>query len=434
MKLAIVVQRYGEDVSGGAELHARYIAEHLARHADVRVFATCARDYLTWANHYPAGVDTVRGIPVERFPVARERNLVDFARRSTLVFEHTHSLQEELDWLDSQGPVSPALLDRLQGSLGEFDYVLFFCLRYHQTFHGASRAASRAVLVPTAERDPALGLSMFGPVLRGVRAIMYNTEEERALIQAVSGNTGVPGPVVGVGSEIPESVSAERARQKFQLPDRYLVYVGRIDGNKGFPQLFNDFLSYRHTSGRPLALVLIGTAVVDVPDHPDIRHLGFLDDQDKFDVVAGSVALVMPSRFESLSMVALEAWAIGRPVIANAACDVLAGQCLRSGAGLYYQDPEEFAGTIDAVLDRPNLAATLGQRGQQYFQQHYSWPVIEQKYLDMFARLSAEPPAGAWEAHPGWFARRQRNKPAAADVVAALPSGPVRPERSQSRP
>src|SRR6188508_3641386 len=113
MKLVIVVQRYGADINGGSELHARYIAEHLAAHADVRVLTTCARDYVTWKNEYPAGETTVHGIPVERFAVARERDPRDFARRSSLVFDETHSTADELAWLDSQGPVSPELISRV---------------------------------------------------------------------------------------------------------------------------------------------------------------------------------------------------------------------------------------------------------------------------------------------------------------------------------
>ena len=111
--LALVVQRYAEDIGGGSELHARYIAEHLAAHAEVRVLTTCARDYVSWKNEYPAGTTQVNGIPVERFTVARERDPRDFARRSSLVFDEPHSVADELAWLDSQGPVSPDLVTRV---------------------------------------------------------------------------------------------------------------------------------------------------------------------------------------------------------------------------------------------------------------------------------------------------------------------------------
>src|SRR5205085_9642706 len=107
MKLAVVVQRYGAEINGGAELHARYIAERLSSHADVRVLTTCARDYVTWRNEYLAGEERVNGVMVERFPVRRERNTRDFGRRSHRVFTTIHSLQDELSWLESEGPACP---------------------------------------------------------------------------------------------------------------------------------------------------------------------------------------------------------------------------------------------------------------------------------------------------------------------------------------
>lgn len=428
MKLAIVVQRYGADINGGAELHARYIAERLARHAEVRVLTTCARDYITWRNDFPEGEEQVNGVPVERFTVSRERELHDFDRHSARVFHHTHSVQHELDWLESEGPVSPGLLARVRQLRAEFDYFLFFSARYHQAYHGARTVADRAILVPTAEREAAMGLGIMPPVFRGARAIMYNSNEERALIQTLAGNQDVPGVVVGVGSEIPRHVSAERARQAFGLRDPFVVYAGRIDVNKGCAELFDFFTQYA-TGSRPLDLVLIGNPVLPIPAHPRIRHLGYVTDQDKFDVMSAAEALVMPSYYESLSMVALEAWALGRPVLANAHCDVLKGQCLRSNAGLYYEDAREFAAALDTLRDDPAIAAALGCNGRAYFERHYTWPVIERTYLDMFERLSSEPPdrraTREMEPLPGWLGRRVRNLPPAAGVIAAVPSGPV---------
>jgi hypothetical protein len=136
----------------------------------------------------------------------------------------------------------------------------------------------------------------------------------------------------------------------------------------------------------------------------------------------------MPSYFESLSMVALEAWALGRPVLANARCDVLVGQSIRSNGGLYYSNAEEFSATLQALLDRPSLARSLGENGRAYVARHYDWRVIERKYLDMFAQLDRARAAGGvprpMEPLPGWWARRARTFPPASDVVDALPAGP----------
>jgi glycosyltransferase involved in cell wall biosynthesis len=422
MKLAIVVHRYGTDINGGSELHARYLAERLSAYAEVRVLTTCARDHVTWRNELPAGTEIVNGVAVERFPVARERDVFEFSRRSAQCFEERHSLQHELQWLESEGPASPALIARLGAARGEFDFVLLFSVRYYHAYHGARTVPEAAVLVPTAEREAALGLAIFRPIFRGVRAIMYNSVEEQALVHAVSSNAHVPGVVVGVGSEIPSSVDPDRARQKFGLPGSYLVYVGRIDANKGCAELFDLFARYAAHSRGVADLVLVGRATMEIPRHPRIRHLGYLSDADKFDVMAAARLLVMPSPYESLSMAALEAWALGRPVVANARCAVLKGQCIRSNAGLYYENAAEFEAALERLLDDPPLAAAFGRRGRLYFERHYSWPVIERKYLDMFERLRSSPAAHTMEPLPGWFARRARTLRPAADVVKDLPS------------
>ena len=434
MKLAVVVQRYGAEIGGGSELHARYIAEQLAPHADVRVLTTCARDYVTWRNEYPEGQTEINGVTVERFPVARERDTRDFARRSSFVFEHQHSVDDELSWLDSQGPVSPGLAARVGNAGDEFDYVLAFSIRYYTAFHAARAAVGRAVVVPTIERDPVLGLAIIQSALRSARAIMYNSPEERALIEAAAGTAGVPGVTVGVGSRVPGTTDPERARRAFGLRNPFIVYVGRIDANKGCDELFDYFERFCARHEQPLDLVLIGTPVLPVPEHPRIRHLGYVGDQDKFDVIAAAEALVMPSPLESLSMVALEAWALGRPVVANGRCDVLVGQCLRSNGGLFYQNGREFEAMLEALLDDPALAARMGHNGRAYYEAEYAWTVIERKYLSMLAHLNATPRgASDPEPTPGWLARRKRIVPPAAAVVGAVPSGPVRAPASPSR-
>ena len=178
-----------------------------------------------------------------------------------------------------------------------------------------------------------------------------------------------------------------------------LIYVGRIDENKGCRELFDYFQRYARLSPE-LTLVLIGNPVMPIPTHPKIRHLGYVTDQEKFDAMAAADLLVMPSQYESLSMVSLEAWALGRPVLANGRCDVLCGQCIRSNAGLYYESYEEFAETLHLIVSNSALRSTLGVNGRAYFNAHYAWPVIERKYLDMLDRLDREghgpgTPAGA---------------------------------------
>jgi glycosyltransferase involved in cell wall biosynthesis len=424
MRIAVAVQRYGADINGGAELHARYIAERLARHAQVEVVTTCARDYVTWRNERAAGSETINGIAVRRFPVDHERDPRVFGRHSERVFNRTHSIADELAWLDSEGPASRALVNYLAGNEA-FDFVVLFSYRYYHAYHAARKLARKAVLVPTAERDPAIALRIFAPVFRSVRAIMYNSYEERTMIQEATQNHDVPGVVVGVGSEVPERADAQRFRRKFNIHRPFAIYVGRIDENKGCGELFSFYKRYASTFPRGLDLVLVGSAVMKVPEHPRIHHLGFVSDEDKFDALAASDLLIMPSYFESLSMVALEAWAMGRPVLANGRCDVLKGQCIRSSAGLYYESYQEFVEALHAMEANGPLHARLGRNGRDYFRTHYAWPVIERKYLDMFDRLKAQPATRQVEPLPGWLERRRKEIPPAAEILKSVPSGAV---------
>jgi glycosyltransferase involved in cell wall biosynthesis len=433
VKVAIVVQRYGADINGGAEQHARYIAEHLANHVQVEVLTTCAhRDYISWKNELPEGKEMVHGIPVRRFKNTRERHPIEFAKWSEKVFTQKHSISDELAWLEAEGPTSPDLIDYIRTHEADYDFFFFFSFRYHHSFHGARAVPAKAILVPTAERDGALGLGIYPPVFRGIRAFMYNSYEERALINGVSKNDSVPGVVVGVGSEIPERSNGGRFRQKFNIRDRFAIYVGRIDENKGCVELFDFFEHYSASLVDGMHLVLIGTAHVPIPKHPRIHHVGFVEDQDKYDAMAAAEVLIMPSYLESLSMVALEAWAMGKPVLANAKCDVLQGQCVRSNAGLFYANYPEFAETLRAIDTTPSLQTALGRNGRTFFERHYAWPVIVKKYVDMLNQLARDTPSRQMEPLPGWFTRRRRNLPPADAIVKALPSGPYR-ER-QSRP
>jgi glycosyltransferase involved in cell wall biosynthesis len=387
MKLAFVVQRYGADINGGAELHCRWIAEHMGRHHDVEVLTTRAFDYITWKNHYPARPTVVNGVPVRRFSVRHPRRPDRFGRIQNLVLENEHREEDELRWLDEEGPRAPSLIRYLRRHVSDYDYFFFFSYRYYHSYWGVRAVPGKSILVPTAERDPVIHLRLFRDIFTLPRAIIYNSPEERAMINQVSRNENVPGDVVGVGSVIPPGYQAARFRSRHGIEGDYVLYIGRIDENKGFPGLFEHFLKFKVETGSPVKLLLIGSTVVGIPAHPDVMHLGFLDEQDKFDALDGALALVIPSFYESLSMVTLEAWALGKPVLANARCEVLKGQCLRSNAGLFYDGYDEFKAALALILESDSLRRALGENGRKYFAAHYTWDRIEAKYMALLDRL-----------------------------------------------
>ena len=403
MRLAFVIQRYGLQIRGGAELHCRLIAELLAPHHEVEVVTTCAEDYLTWANVYPHGLDEVNGIPVWRFPVKRPRDVRRFGHLQDKVFLRQHSDKQAHSWLTEQGPYSPALRDWIADYRDRYDFWICFSYRYWTTYHAMHAAAGRAILVPTAEPDPAIDVPLFHPVFRGARAIVFNSHEEREMILDRSNAHDVPGEVVGVGIQEPPAAGsagggfrlhadARRFRQEYGVDEPFALYVGRIDANKGCQQLFDFYIRaaerFAEDGASPPLLVLAGHPVLPIPDHPLIRHIGAVNEQQKFDALAAASLLVMPSFYESLSMVLNEAWALAKPVLVNGHCAVLRGQVERSNGGLYYKDSGEFAEALHLLMTDQRLAQVCGEHGRVYFDDNYQWPVIEEKYERLLAAVS----------------------------------------------
>jgi len=387
MRLCFVIQRYGLETTGGAEMHCRWLASRLARTHQVEVATTCALDYIQWKNHYPPGRDTVDGISVTRYKVRRPRNERVFALTSDIVFRDAHTPADEVAWVEENGPQSPALVESLP-SMRHIDLFLFYSYRYYQSYFGLPKVADRAVLVPTAEEDPAIHLVIFRTLFRAPRGILYLTPEEQDLVQGVSDNAALPSVVIGSGLDIASGWEAIDVRGKFDLPAHYLLYVGRIDRNKGVDKLLAYYQKLAAEWPDVPTLVLAGKPVIPIPDHPKIRHLGFVTDQEKYALLAGCGILIMPSAYESLSIIVLEAWAMGRPVLVNAQCRVLEGQCVRSGGGLFYRGYAEFAPSLRLLVEREDLRASLGRAGRRYVAREYDWNVVEERTNSFLARLA----------------------------------------------
>lgn len=390
MKIAFVVQRYGLDINGGAELHCRWVAEHMKKHAEVEVLTTKASDYITWRDHFSCDEERINGIKVRRFSVTRPRNPVRFGRIQNDLLARGHEEEEELRWLNEEGPLSPSLIKYIRRHADDYDYFIFFSYRYYHSYWGIDAVPQKSILVPTAERDAVIHFKIFKNLFLKPRAFIYNSVEERKMINALARNENIPGEVVGVGTEVPHEHSEKDFREKYSLDAPYILYIGRIDENKGCDELFRFFLRYKEETGSALKLVLMGDTKLKIPSTPGVVYLGFVSEEDKFNGLDGAFLLMMPSYYESLSMVTLEAWAMGKPVLANAHCDVLKGQCRRSNAGLYYTDYEEFKEALSLLEESPRLREALGRNGKTYYQSHYTWDIIENKYLSVISRLEGE--------------------------------------------
>jgi glycosyltransferase involved in cell wall biosynthesis len=123
-----------------------------------------------------------------------------------------------------------------------------------------------------------------------------------------------------------------------------------------------------------------------LPEEPFIRFAGLLSERERLQALEAATVVVVPSPFESLSLLALEAFAVGTPILANARSEVLVDHCFRSNAGLFYADRDEFVECAKLLTIDERLRAAMGRNGRQYVRQHYRWDLIMQKYERMIAR------------------------------------------------
>jgi len=377
VRVLIVVQRYGGDVVGGAEGHARVVAERLALRHTVEIATTTALDYWTWAPHFAAGTSTIDGLLVHRFPVEAGRS-PEFKAFETKVQGLDHTLADELEWPRVQGPHVPALYEFLQRRSARYDVIVFYTYIYAPTVLGLPIVPGKAVLISTAHDEMVLGLAPYRALFHLPRAIGYLTPEERALVHRRFRNEEVPDVVLGLGMDPPSAGdgAAFRARQRIDGP--LVAYLGQVTAGKGCDELITDWSAYRDSGGAG-TLVLAGnpgSPALPVPDRADIRALGRVSDAEKADLLDAADALVLPSHFESLGIVLLEAWQAGTPVLVPAWNAVTAGQVRRSSGGRTYASHDAFAGELRALLaDAP----ARGDAGRRWVTEECAWDAFDDR-------------------------------------------------------
>jgi glycosyltransferase involved in cell wall biosynthesis len=412
VKIAFIVQRYGTEILGGSEYHCRLVAEHLADHHQVEVLTTCARDYVSWANEYPEGADRIRGVTVRRFANARTRDIDAFNKLSDWIFTNAHSRHDEMEWLKQQGPWCPALVEYLERHHHNYDVLVFFTYLYAPTVMGLRVAPSKSLLVPTAHDEPAIRLGIYEDVFSSAAGIVWNTEVERRFVSDRFRLRTIVEDVVGCGVDLPEGQAslassgdasdapvtsreplashlagaANAFRRRHRMYGSFMLYGGRIDPGKGCEELLEYFQEYVHDGG-DATLMLMGVKLMPLPDDPRVRFAGTLPDEERLHALEAATVVVVPSPYESLSLLALEAFAVGTPVLANARSEVLVEHCRASHAGLYYEDRWEFVEAAKLLLRDESLRQAMGRNGKQYVNRHYRWDLILSKYERMFTRL-----------------------------------------------
>ncbi|UXI67965.1 glycosyltransferase family 4 protein [Tahibacter amnicola] len=397
-RIAIVVQRWHDEVVGGSEALAWHYAELLAPHYAVEVLTSCARDYRTWANELPAGESQHDGITLRRFPTAwprgpwfndlHRRLLADYARRQPGA-EGPLGWRPQLaeEFIRAQGPWCPGLYDWLDAEHERYACVLFCTYLYPTTHFSLSVVPPRKqVLIPTLHDEPPAYLPVYAAAARACGHRIWLTDAERRLGRRLWQVD--EGDVVGMAVD---TRIADARNPHARGETSYFLYCGRIDEAKGCGELIDAFLALRRERREPVQLWLTGSEGMPLPSHPDIRFLGFVDADSKSALMAGATAFVMPSALESFSIVTLEAMAQTAPVIVNARCDVLADHVTRSGGGITYSSRN---GLVDAMRQALSLDTdarqAMGSSGRRYVLEHYDRTAVAQRLQAVVARACAQ--------------------------------------------
>ena len=397
------MQRYGLEVNGGAEYHCRVIAEKLKDIYEVEVLTSCAKDYLSWKNEYPNGDTIINGVTVHRFLAEKSRNWKEFNSISRLLIGKRKLYQKALrqfgllnafekmqpagniqkneeKWVIDQGPYVPSLTNYLTKNHQNYNALIFFTYLYYPTVFGMNVAPEKSILIPTAHDEPPIYLNIFKAFFKKPAVILYNTLSEKHFVNQQFHNGDIFSEIVGVGIDPPKNIIAQNIGHIVKPEDPFLIYIGRVDPSKGCGILFDYFSAYKKAARNNLKLVVVGELFMDAPANPDIILTGFVADEIKASLLLKAKALVIPSLYESLSLVTLESMAYGVPVIANENCEVLKDHIINSNAGFLFSDYDSFKNAIDTIVKPDFDNSILSGNAQKYVADNYSWPVTIQKY------------------------------------------------------
>lgn len=383
---------------GGSEAAARAFAEHLVgRGHNVEVLTSCAQSYSDWANVYPAGSELLNGVLVHRLPVAGPRRPEKFGPIHNWMISGPKPapLFAQQRWAKHMGPDMPDLPAWLAANVGRFDLAVFMTYLYATSTRGLPTAAGRVatILQPTAHDEPPLRVRIYDTLFRLPDAFLFFTPEERDVVRRRF-SIDPDGETIGIGIDLDQARDVSGFRRRHGLDAcPYLLYVGRIDVIKGSLEAYNFFEEYKRRNPGPLKFVFVGERISDLPDHPDVVFAGFLDEASKANAIAGALALVQPSRFESFSIVLCESWVQRTPAIVHADSEVMAGQARRSGGAVPYRGFAEFEAAVDLLLADPALAKRMGESGRDYVEREYRWATVLDRFehaaqlaLDNFSR------------------------------------------------
>ena len=391
-KIGFVSPWFGAENKGGAETELRELVQQLCGcGVKLEVLATCAKSFRdNWnVNYYKPGLTWENGIPVRRFPV-RKRNVRAFDAVNAKLIHGIKITHAEEEVFCREMINSPKLYDYIAQNHAEYAAFVFIPYMFGTTYYGCQACPDKTIMIPCLHDESYAYLDCFREAFSQVRGMVFNSEPERLLAERLYGVKGKYFATFGIGMQTDWSGDGERFRKKYGIDRPFVLYAGRKEVGKRVDELIHHFFEYKKTHRDDTMLVLIGGGKLDIPDSKDIVDLGFVDQQDKYDAYAAATLFCNPSQMESFSLVIMESWLAGCPVLVNGKCAVTRDFVHQTNGGLYYESYLEFEKCMEYLLAYRDIARQMGINGGDYVRDHFAWDVIVDKYKTYFDSLGAE--------------------------------------------
>ena len=391
-KIGFVTPWYGDDIGGGAETELRELVHHLHEAGvQLEVLTTCVRSFQDdWnTNYHKQGITIEKGIQVHRFAV-RKRNTVLFDAVNAKMIRGETVAPEEEEIFCQEMINSPQLYEYMKKHQEEYKLFVFIPYMFGTTYYGCQLYPQKSVLIPCLHDESYAYMTCFQKAFSNVGGMVFNAEPERLLANRLYGVSGDRFATFGIGMDTDWPCDGERFRLKYNIQNPFILYAGRKDPGKRVDVLVQHFAEYKKRNADDLKLVLIGGGKIDIPDTQNIIDLGFVDKQDKYDAYAAASIFCNPSQMESFSLVIMESWLAGRPVLVNGECAVTRDFVVQANGGLYYENYPEFEKCVQYLLNHTDIADQMGRNGSTYVRSHFSWDVIVKRYTEYFSKVGSK--------------------------------------------
>ncbi len=409
LRIGLVIPWYGKLLGGGAESASRSLVQALKEHRPdikVDVLTTALKEFSTdWnQNFYEEAICDDDGIDVYRFkaePINRSlfhkinlRKLMPQTVDDLWRAGKPHSpLSIFEEWFYMRHMVhSQSLYRYLRACYDDYDFFVFIPYMFGTTYKGSLQVPGKAIIIPCLHNERYAYMRLYRNMMNKARAVFFHVEAERRLANRIYQIPQARQFPFGVIVDInPPKGDLGRFRSKFNIQDPFVLYAGRKIEGKGLPTLVQYFLEYKKNAAHSnkLKLVIIGKGDLQYPreQYPDIIDLGFVSDQDKHDAYTSALCLAMPSLMESFSIVLMESWLQGVPVLVNELCEVTRDHAMASNGGYSYRDAATFSAALQQFLTNPGKTCEMGMLGRQYVIDNYSAKTIVNKFAEFVFKL-----------------------------------------------